>query len=227
MDQRIHGRRKSGNRAYQIIIINVVTIVDYGVGNLASIKNILKKIGEDSVISSDESVIADATKLILPGVGAFDTCAEKLQRSGLLPMLNQRVLDQKVPLLGICVGMQLLTRGSEEGVLPGLGWINGRIIRFQPDQLPPSLKIPHMGWTEVQLNKPSKLFRDMYEEPRFYFVHSYYPELEDESDVMLYAEYGCRFTAGMEKTNILGVQFHPEKSHKFGMKLLQNFVQYY
>src|SRR6187402_1504447 len=187
-------------------------IVDYGVGNLASIKNILKKIGVDSTITSDEATIARADKLILPGVGAFDTCAEKLQRSGLLPILNQKVLDEKVPVLGICVGMQMLTEGSEEGVLPGLGWIKGKIVKFRQERLPATAKIPHMGWTEVHLNKPSRLFKDMYDEPRFYFVHSYHPQLDREEDVMVYADYGYRFAAGMEKDNIMGVQFHPEKS---------------
>lgn len=202
-------------------------IVDYGVGNLASIKNILKKIGVDSVITSDEATIARADKLILPGVGAFDTCSEKLQQSGLLPILNKKVLDEKVPVLGICVGMQLLAEGSEEGVLPGLGWIRGRIIKFRQDRLPATAKIPHMGWTQVYLKKPSRLFQDMYEEPRYYFVHSYHAQLDSPDDELLYAEYGYPFTAAVEKDNILGVQFHPEKSHKFGMKLLFNFVNNY
>jgi glutamine amidotransferase len=218
----------------------MLVIVDYGVGNLASIKNILKKIGEEAVISSDASVIAQAEKLILPGVGAFDTCAGKLSASGLLPVLNEQVLVNKKPVLGICVGMQLLTRGSEEGTLPGLGWIPGEIVKFDPQkfdlqesdpQKPGSqkapVKIPHMGWTEVHLNKPSGLFSDMYDEPRFYFVHSYHPRLDNEADALVYADYGYRFAAGMEKDNVMGVQFHPEKSHKFGMKLLQNFLKNY
>ncbi|HUR10516.1 MAG TPA: imidazole glycerol phosphate synthase subunit HisH [Flavitalea sp.] len=205
----------------------MITIVDYGVGNLASIKNILKKIGAESVISADESVIAAADKLILPGVGAFDTCAEKLQQSGLQDILNKKALHEKIPVLGVCVGMQLLTDGSEEGKLPGLGWIRGRIVRFRQEDMPAGYKIPHMGWTEVELNKPSGLFKDMYEEPRFYFVHSYYPVPQEEKNVLLYAQYGKRFAAGMEQENIMGVQFHPEKSHKFGMKLLHNFVKNY
>ena len=206
----------------------MLTIVDYGVGNLASIKNMLKRIGVEATISSGESEIAAADKLILPGVGAFDTCAEKLMQSGLVAVLNDKVLNQKVPVLGICVGMQLLTFGSEEGKQPGLNWVEGRIIKFRQDRLAKGLKIPHMGWTEVQLNKPSLLFKGMMDmEPRFYFVHSYHPELKQQEDVMIYAEYGYRFTAGIEKDNILGVQFHPEKSHRFGMKLLDNFVKNY
>jgi len=205
----------------------MLTIVDYGVGNLASIKNMLKKIGAEVLISAEPSVISAADKLILPGVGAFDTCAQKLQESGLTQLLNQKALVEKIPLLGICVGMQLLMSGSEEGVLPGLGWIDGKIIRFRQDQLPPESKIPHMGWTDVFPNKSSRLFDNMYEDPRFYFVHSYHPAPDNERDVLIYAQYGYKFAAGLEHENIMGVQFHPEKSHKFGMKLLDNFVKYY
>ena len=166
--------------------------------------------------------------MILPGVGAFDTCAEKLQQSGLVEVLNEKILTKKVPVLGICVGMQLLTAGSEEGKLPGLKWIDGHIIKFRQNQLAKGLKIPHIGWLEVELNKPSLLFRGMMDiEPRFYFVHSYYAELKLQEDIMVYSNYGYRFVAGIEKENILGVQFHPEKSHRFGMKLLENFVKNY
>jgi glutamine amidotransferase len=205
----------------------MLTIVDYGVGNLASIRNMLKKIGVEALISSKAEDILAADKLILPGVGAFDTCAEKLQQSGLLETLEQKVIKEKTPVLGVCVGMQLLTEGSEEGKLPGLGWIKGRIVRFNQGKLPSSFKIPHMGWTEVKLNKQSKLFNEMFEEPRFYFVHSYHPVLDNAADALVTADYGYSFVAGMEHNNIMGVQFHPEKSHKFGMKLLENFVKNY
>jgi len=205
----------------------MLTIVDYGVGNLASIKNMLKKAGNDAVITADEATILAADKLILPGVGAFDTCAEKLLHSGLMHALTKKVLDEKTPVLGICVGMQLLMEGSEEGKLPGLGWIKGHVIKFNQASLPIATKIPNMGWTDVVLAKPSRLFNDMHEAPRFYFVHSYYPKPDDESDVLVYAQYGYRFVAGIEHENIMGVQFHPEKSHKFGMKLLDNFVKQY
>lgn len=205
----------------------MLTIVDYGVGNLASIKNILKKIGVQSEISSDETTIAAADKLILPGVGAFDTCAQKLEESGLLTTLHEKVLNQKIPVLGVCVGMQLLTEGSEEGILPGLGWIKGQVVKFKKTQLPEGFKIPHMGWTDVTVSKPSKLFENMYDDPRFYFVHSYHAQLTNNEDEVIRAKYGYPFTAGIEYENILGVQFHPEKSHKFGMKLLENFVKNY
>jgi len=205
----------------------MLVIVDYGVGNLASIRNMLKKIGVDGVISSRAEDILKADKLILPGVGAFDTCAQKLQDSGLLETLQQKVIRDKTPVLGVCVGMQLLTEGSEEGQLPGLGWIKGQIVKFNKEKLPASLKIPHMGWREVKLNKQSRLFNGMFDEPRFYFVHSYHPVLENPDDALMTADYGYSFVAGMEHENIMGVQFHPEKSHKFGMKLLENFVKYY
>lgn len=205
----------------------MLTIVDYGVGNLASIKNMLKKAGHDAVISSEAGVIGQADKLILPGVGAFDTCAEKLQASGLIDTLDRKVLQEGTPVLGVCVGMQLLMEKSEEGVLPGLGWIQGEVIRFRQERMPAGTKIPHMGWTNVEICKGSRLFTDMYEEPRFYFVHSYHSVPQREEDALVKADYGYSFTAGVEKDNIMGVQFHPEKSHKFGMKLLSNFVNYY
>src|ERR1700730_10916271 len=205
----------------------MITIVDYEVGNLASMRNMLKKIGVDALITSKREDILIADKLILPGVGAFDTCAETLQQSGLLESLEQKVINEKTPVLGVCVGMQLLTQGSEEGRLLGLGWIKGRIVKLRQDKQPSSFKIPHMGWTEVKLNKPSRLFKGMFDEPRFYFVHSYHPELDNSADALVMADYGYTFVAGMEHENIIGVQFHPEKSHKFGMKLLENFVKNY
>lgn len=205
----------------------MLTIVDYGVGNLASIKNMLKKAGYDAVISSEEKIVLDADKLILPGVGAFDTCVQKLQQSGLINAINKKVLEEKVPVLGVCVGLQLLTAGSEEGQLPGLGWIKGKVVKFKQAQLAPGTKVPHMGWTNVTLNKPSRLFEEMHEEPRFYFVHSYHADLENPNDALLLANYGYSFVAAIEHENIIGVQFHPEKSHKFGLKLLSNFVRNY
>jgi glutamine amidotransferase len=178
------------------------------------------------LISSSEADVKEADKLILPGVGAFDTCAQKLSDSGLTETLNRRVHEEKIPVLGICVGMQLLAEGSEEGKLPGLGWIKGRIVRFKQEQMPPDLKIPHMGWSELTLAKPSKLFAGI-DEPRYYFVHSYHMQPTNSDDVVVTANYGYAFTAGVEHDNILGVQFHPEKSHKFGMKLFENFVNNY
>ena len=201
----------------------MLTIVDYGVGNLASIRNMLKKIGVSSQISSNQDEISKAEKLILPGVGAFDACAGKLQQSGLVPVLNKKVKEERTPVLGICVGMQLLTKGSEEGQLPGLNWVRGEVVRFRSDKMPAGTKIPHMGWTDVTFNRHSVISEELVE-PRFYFVHSYHVVLDNADDVLMFADYGYPFAAALQHDNIMGVQFHPEKSHKYGMKLLSNFV---
>jgi glutamine amidotransferase len=205
----------------------MVTIVDYGVGNLASIKNMFKKTGIQAEITSDPAVIRNAEKLVLPGVGAFDTCAAKLEASGFKQVLIDKVQTEKIPVLGICVGMQLLTERSEEGNLPGLGWIKGKIVRLQKERIPPDFKIPHMGWSEVNISRPSALFSDMPADPRFYFVHSYHAQLDDKNDEVLSIDYGYNFSVALEHGNIMGVQFHPEKSHKFGMKVFENFVNNY
>jgi glutamine amidotransferase len=203
-----------------------MTIVDYGVGNLASIQNMFKRIGVDALITNDQIAVQQATKLILPGVGAFDTCAQRLKDSGLLSIINSKVNEDKVPVLGLCVGMQLLFEGSEEGELPGLGWIKGKNIRFRTDQMSRPLKVPHMGWTNVSARSTSRLLKDIVD-PRFYFVHSFHAQLEDQAAASIDAAYGYPFVAGVEKGNILGVQFHPEKSHHFGMQLFKNFVTLY
>ena len=187
----------------------------------------LKRLGVDSLISNQAADIANADKLILPGVGAFDYGMEQLNKSGLVPIMNEKVLQNKIPILGICLGVQLLTEGSEEGKTKGLGWIKGRTIAFDRSRLSADQKIPHMGWTDVSNYSKSVLFTDMYEEPRFYFVHSYHLQIDDPADILVEANYGYSFTAGVEKENILGVQFHPEKSHKYGMKILENFVSNY
>lgn len=205
----------------------MITIIDYGVGNLSSIKNMLKRIGVAAEITNDVAAIAAAEKLILPGVGHFNYGMEQLHKSGLVGILNERVLEKKVPILGICLGVQLLTQSSEEGTAHGLGWIAGKTIAFDKTKLQPQQKIPHMGWSDVSNYQQSKLFTNMPDEPRFYFVHSYHLALENQTDVLVTANYGYAFTAGIEHDNILGVQFHPEKSHKFGMKLLENFAANY
>lgn len=204
----------------------MITIIDYKTGNLGSIQNILKRIGEESLITSDKDEIARATKLILPGVGAFDTGMRNLTELGLTDILNNKVLVEKTPVLGICLGMQLLSKESDEGSLPGLGWTNAETVRFNfINSL--EYKIPHMGWNFIQQHKESKLFTGMFPEPRFYFVHSYYFKANDPADIITSTNYEIKFTSSVEKGNILGVQFHPEKSHKFGMKLLKNFVDFY
>ncbi|HNM33989.1 MAG TPA: imidazole glycerol phosphate synthase subunit HisH [Chitinophagaceae bacterium] len=205
----------------------MLTIIDYGIGNLSSIKNMLRHIGVSAQISSDIEMVAQAEKLILPGVGHFNYGMEQLHKSGLVSVLNKRVLEDKVPILGICLGAQLLTKSSEEGSAPGLGWIDGKTIAFNKDKLTSIQKIPHMGWSNVSNYQQSKLFTNIPTEPRFYFVHSYHLQLNNKKDELVTANYGYQFAAGIEHENILGVQFHPEKSHKFGMKLLENFAKLY
>ena len=176
----------------------MLIIIDYGIGNLSSIKNMLKKIGVDSIISNKEEDIINADKLIVPGVGHFDYGMQHLNESGLVDALNE-----------------------------GLGWIKGKTVAFDKTKLDANHKIPHMGWTDIKGFGQSQLFTGMYDEPRFYFVHSYHLQLDNHADVLATANYGYDFAIGIEHENILGVQFHPEKSHKFGMKLLENFVKYY
>jgi glutamine amidotransferase len=204
----------------------MLTIIDYKTGNIGSIRNMLKKIGEDSLITSNENDISKATKLILPGVGAFDTGMKNLKDLDLIDILNHKVLIDKVPVLGICLGMQLLSDKSEEGILPGLGWINAETRRFKFINTS-EYKIPHMGWNFISFKKESRLFDGMFPDPRFYFVHSYFFKANDPSDILTSTRYEIEFTSAIEKDNVLGVQFHPEKSHKFGMKLLKNFVDLY
>jgi glutamine amidotransferase len=202
----------------------MITIVNYGLGNLGSIFNMLKKIGIKSAISSDLYEIAQAQKIILPGVGHFDRAMERINRTGLKDVLDEKALKERVPILGICLGMQLLTKSSEEGQLPGLGWIPAKTIRFNfSNDL--NLKIPHMGWNLVFRSTPSPLTQGFEGEYRFYFVHSYHAKVEDEKYSILKTNHGYPFDSAIQNGNIFGVQFHPEKSHKFGMTLLENFAR--
>lgn len=204
--------------------VNTV-VVDYGCGNPASIVNMLKKIGQRAVISERPEDVLKADKLILPGVGSFDYGARRLRELGLAEALEQRVLREGAPILGICVGLQLFCRGSEEGTAPGLGWIAADCVRFDSSRLTSGEKIPHMGWAEVEPRKDGGLFPGLAETPRFYFVHSFHLQCDDEAIVAATARHGYDFTAAVRQVNIAGVQFHPEKSHKFGMGLLQNFMR--
>lgn len=201
----------------------MTTIIDYGAGNPASILNMLKRVGEDSVITSDPLAVKDAERLILPGVGSFDYGMSMLREKGLAEELSNKVLKEKTPVLGICLGLQLMALNSEEGSADGLGWIKVRVVRFRDT----GLIIPHMGWNKITMRKKSRLFEDLQGDSRFYFVHSYFSECQDSDDILAVSVYGHEFTCAVEKDNILGVQFHPEKSHNFGMKVLKNFCQYY
>lgn len=200
----------------------MITIVDYGMGNLGSIQNMFKRIKVDSEITGDIEKIAAAKKILLPGVGAFDAAMQRINESGLKDVLDKKAKEDKVPILGICLGMQLLTRSSEEGKLPGLGWIDATTVRFQFSD--PSLKVPHMGWNLVFKKNDSPLIKDLPEEPRFYFVHSYRVVCANPVHILTTTHYGVEFHSIIQRDNIYGAQFHPEKSHKFGMKLLENFA---
>ena len=200
----------------------MITIVNYGMGNLGSVINMFKRIKVESKISSDPDEIVHASKVLLPGVGAFDSAMSRIHQINLAEVLNQKALKEKVPILGICLGMQLLMEGSEEGVLPGFGWLKGTCHKFQNSH---GLKVPHMGWNTAELPKPNPLTANLGEEPRFYFVHSYYVRCSNPQDSILKTTYGVEFDSACNRDNIYGAQFHPEKSHKFGMKLLENFAR--
>ncbi len=197
-----------------------IGIVDYGVGNLGSVRNMLRRVGCNAAIVSQADELAACNKLILPGVGAFDRAMDRLDASGLRGILDEMVLGRKVPTLGICLGMQLLTRGSEEGDRAGLSYIAAEAIRFPRDN---GLKVPHMGWNVVTVPRPSPLTIHFDGETRFYFVHSYCVFVDDEADSMLRCTYGATFDAGIMHGNVFGAQFHPEKSHRFGKALFTAF----
>jgi imidazole glycerol-phosphate synthase subunit HisH len=202
----------------------MTVIVDYKTGNLSSIGNMLKRIGYEATITCDPLEIEKAEKIILPGVGHYDFGMRHLNELGLTQVLNQKVLVNKTPILGICLGVQLLMKGSDEGTEPGLGWIKGFTRKFDIAKFQNGLKIPHMGWSEIDVRRPSNLFHGFHEEPRFYFVHSYHLDCDHEEDALGYCHYGYPFVAAVQHENISGVQFHPEKSHRFGMQFLKNFL---
>ena len=202
----------------------MIAVIEYGIGNVSSIVNMLKKIGVDACLAKTKEDILKADKLILPGVGSFDTGMRKLEASGMKEALLHHATVLKKPLLGICLGMQMLGLSSEEGQLPGLGLIPFHSVKFQLDPAL-KLKIPHMGWDLIELAHEGEITANIQTHPRYYFVHSYYAQCEDERDVLMWCEYGIKFAAAVQKDNVVGFQFHPEKSHQFGMTLLANFAK--
>lgn len=198
-----------------------VSLINYGVGNLGSVRNMFKRLGvhtEDIVAPED---LATASRVMLPGVGAFDHGMRALQEAGWVDAVRQHVAAGK-PLLGICLGMQLLLDSSDEGELPGFGFIPGRALKFQAQ---PGFRVPHMGWNVANPTRQNSLFADLEEESRFYFVHSYYAAPEHEENTLARTPYGDEFASAIISENVYGTQFHPEKSHRFGMRLLENFSQ--
>ena len=205
----------------------MIAIIDYGLGNLRSIRNMLSRIGVESLITSEAAELATADRVILPGVGSFDAGMKGLHQSGMLSTLEERVIGEKVPILGICLGAQLLTQRSEEGEMEGLGWVEAETVRFDEDRLPASLAIPHMGWGDVFFERRDSIVSDYRTpDPRFYFVHSYHIQTFTRSIVLATATHGVEFTAAVCKENIVGAQFHPEKSHRFGMEFLRCFSEF-
>lgn len=203
----------------------MIAIVDYGVGNLRSIAYKLHRIGCDSVeISSDTNCIKKATKLILPGVGAFSTAMESLNRRGITPLLQDMVVREKVPILGICLGLQLMTRRSDEGNVSGFGWLDAVTLSLRTYAV--GVKVPHMGWNTVERKRESPLMNDVPSDSEFYFVHSYFVSCSDPDAVVGSSICGCEFASVIQKGNIFGTQFHPEKSHSYGVTILKNFAEY-
>jgi glutamine amidotransferase len=201
----------------------LTTIINYNLGNPKSIKNMLAYLGIESRISAHHEDIASADRLILPGVGHFQHGMEQLEQLGLIDILKQEVLENKKPILGICLGMQLLTKHSEEGNLAGLGFIDAQTKKFELKDV--TLKVPHMGWNTVEFKKKSIINSGVSMIPRYYFVHSYFVDCANLDDILCTTQYGPEFVSGFQRQNIFGLQFHPEKSHKFGMELLANFCK--
>lgn len=201
----------------------MTTIINYNLGNPKSIKNILAYLGIDSRISSNHADVTSAERLILPGVGHFQHGMEQLGQLGLIDVLKKEVLENNKPILGICLGMQLLTKHSEEGNMAGLGFIDAQTKKFELKDA--NLKVPHMGWNTVEFKKDSAMNTGVSTNPRYYFVHSYFVECAIQDDILCTTQYGQEFVSGFQHHNIFGLQFHPEKSHKFGMELLANFCK--
>ena len=201
----------------------MITLVDYGLGNIKAFANIYKRLGIAFRVAKDAEGLRTASRLILPGVGAFDWAIKRLEASGMRQMLDDLVLNQEIPVLGVCVGMQMMANRSEEGELVGLGWIQGEVKRLDIRLLSTKTRLPHMGWNDVQA-KPHDLFKKI-TDPHFYFLHSYYFSPVVQEQVLATTDYGQQFAAAICYKHIIGVQFHPEKSHHSGIQLLQNFAE--
>lgn len=200
-----------------------IVIIDYGMGNIGSIVNMFKYLGIAALESSDKEIISSADKLILPGVGNFDKAVENINSLNLYDTIKEMALVKKVPFLGICLGMQLMCKESEEGKLAGLSLVDAVVKKFNFSK-DSNMKVPHMGWDYIDIQKDSTIMNDLDNRSKFYFVHSYFVSCQDVSDVLTYTTYGKEFVSSFEKDNIIGVQFHPEKSHKYGISLFKNFI---
>jgi imidazole glycerol-phosphate synthase subunit HisH len=203
---------------------STIIIIDYKMGNILSIVNKIHRVGYNAIVTNEFNLIKTADKLILPGVGHFQKAVENLKRLQLSDVLNEAVLIKKIPILGICLGMQLMARHSEEGDVDGLDWVDADVVRFRvSDQL--RYKVPHIGWNNAIIEKDSPLYKDVPKEAMYYFVHSYHIKCNNKEDILTTTEYDYSFTSSIQKNNIFGTQFHPEKSHDAGELLLRNFVE--
>lgn len=203
----------------------MVGIIDYGLGNINAFVNIYKQLNIPITVVNSHQQLSTITKLILPGVGHFDYAMQQFSNSGMREPVSKMVLEDKVPVIGICVGMQMLANGSDEGKEKGLGWINGYVHKFDPATISNKTHLPHMGWNDVYPTGQGGLFSGMEKDARFYFLHSYYFSCNEPQDTIAEAEYGIKYACAVNHSNIYGVQFHPEKSHHFGIRLLENFAR--
>ena len=203
----------------------MIALIDYGVGNIRAFTNIYKKLEIPVKIARSIDDLTDITKLILPGVGAFDHAMEQLEQSGMRQRLDELVIEKKVPLIGICVGMQMLAHSSDEGNRPGLGWMDASVKKFDESKISFSTHLPHMGWNDVKPVKENNILKGLENDAKFYFLHSYYFHCNDQQDTIAVTDYGIEFSCAVNKNNIYGVQFHPEKSHQYGIRLLNNFAE--
>lgn len=203
----------------------MITIIDYGLGNIRAFVNVYERLNIKTHIAREAKDLSGASKIVLPGVGAFDHAMNQLNNSGMRDELEKQVLRNKVPVIGICVGMQILGKSSEEGTGPGLSWIDGEVKRFNADLIPYRARLPHMGWNTINPTKDNPLLSGFNSESRFYFLHSYYFSCSEEADIISTTEYGLKYASAINKENIYGIQFHPEKSHSNGILLLHNFAK--
>jgi imidazole glycerol-phosphate synthase subunit HisH len=203
----------------------MIGIIDYGLGNIRAFGNVYKSLNIPAIVVKQPLDLKGISKVILPGVGAFDYAMQKLESSGIRAALEEKVLHHKIPVLGVCVGMQMLARSSEEGRLPGLGWIDGIVTKFEFSLSTRATYVPHMGWNNVTPLKMNGLFEKLDSQSLFYFLHSYYFKCEERSDIIAVTDYGGVFASAVNSGNVFGVQFHPEKSHRFGIQLLENFAK--
>lgn len=202
----------------------MIAIIDYGLGNIRAFANIYKQLHIPFKVVSSSEDFTDISKLILPGVGAFDYAMGQLEASGMRPLLDELVLERQVPVVGICVGMQMLAASSDEGQLPGLGWLDASVKKFDEESIHYATHLPHMGWNDIVPVKENKILTGLENDAKFYFLHSYYFHCNNVEDTIAVTDYGIKFSSAVNKGNIYGVQFHPEKSHQYGIQLLKNFA---